>query len=66
LATQRTIARFRPQFEGDLQHDAHELLAFLLDGLHEDLNRIRNKPSVLNPDYDGQGDDFVRALRINH
>src|SRR5690606_26098825 len=26
--TQRTIARFRPQFEGDLQHDAHELLAF--------------------------------------
>ena len=34
-----TIAKFADQFTGFGQHDAQELLAFLLDGLHEDLNR---------------------------
>ena len=34
------IGRFAPQFTGFQQHDSHELLAFLLDGLNEDLNRI--------------------------
>lgn len=38
-----TLGRWAPQFEGFNQHDAHELLAFLLDGLHEDLNRISGK-----------------------
>jgi ubiquitin C-terminal hydrolase len=39
-----TIGRFAPQFSGYAQHDSQELLAFLLDGLHEDLNRVRKKP----------------------
>ena len=34
------------------QHDSQELLAFLLDGLHEDLNRIRSKPPVEIPTGD--------------
>jgi len=41
-----TIQRFAPQFSGYQQHDSQELLAFLLDGLHEDLNRIKKKPYV--------------------
>ena len=28
------------------QHDSQEFLAFLLDGLHEDLNLVREKPYV--------------------
>jgi ubiquitin carboxyl-terminal hydrolase 4/11/15 len=28
------------------QHDSQELLAFLLDGLHEDLNRVTEKPYI--------------------
>ncbi|KJE90982.1 Usp8 protein, variant 2 [Capsaspora owczarzaki ATCC 30864] len=32
------VCRFGPQFAGGEQHDSQELLAFLLDGLHEDLN----------------------------
>jgi ubiquitin carboxyl-terminal hydrolase 4/11/15 len=40
------IERFAPQFNGYAQHDSQELLAFLLDGLHEDLNRIIKKPPV--------------------
>lgn len=41
-----TIGKFAPQFSGYQQHDSQELLAFLLDGLHEDLNRVKQKPYV--------------------
>ncbi|CAI2193087.1 15128_t:CDS:10, partial [Funneliformis geosporum] len=37
------IGRFSSQFSGT-EHDFQEFLAFLLDGLHEDLNLIVNKP----------------------
>ena len=40
------LGQFAQQFTGYRQQDSQELLAFLLDGLHEDLNRIRNKPYV--------------------
>jgi ubiquitin carboxyl-terminal hydrolase 6/32 len=40
----RTISKVAPQFSGSEQHDAHELLATLLDGLHEDLNRSMSDP----------------------
>ena len=36
-----------------------ELLAFLLDGLHEDLNRIKNKPYIEEADSDGRPDAEV-------
>lgn len=36
-----------------------ELLAFLLDGLHEDLNRVKNKPYILSKDADGRPDEEV-------
>ena len=39
LSLQWTIGRYAPQFNGFQQQDAQELLNFLLDGLHEDLNR---------------------------
>lgn len=52
----QTLQRFAPQFIGYQQHDSQELLAFLLDGLHEDLNRILKKPYVENPDWKGEGD----------
>lgn len=34
-----TLQKIEPRFAGYQQHDAQELLNFLLDGLHEDLNR---------------------------
>lgn len=40
------IAQFAPQFSGYQQHDSQEFLAFLLDGLHEDINRIQEKPYI--------------------
>lgn len=40
------LGQFAPQFMGYRQQDSQELLAFLLDGLHEDLNRITKKPYI--------------------
>ncbi|CAB4310728.1 unnamed protein product [Prunus armeniaca] len=53
------LARFAPQFSGYNQHDSQELLAFLLDGLHEDLNRVKNKPYIETKDSDGRPDEEV-------
>lgn len=50
------MGRFAPQFSGYQQQDCQELLAFLLDGLHEDLNRIRKKPYIQLKDADGRPD----------
>lgn len=46
-----TTSRFAPQFAGYGQHDTQEFIAFLLDGLHEDLNRILKKPYIEKPDW---------------
>jgi ubiquitin carboxyl-terminal hydrolase 4/11 len=53
------LQRFAPQFSGYAQHDTQEFLAFLLDGLHEDLNRVLKKPYVEIPDWDGEGDQAL-------
>ena len=52
-----TTSRFAPQFAGYGQHDTQEFIAFLLDGLHEDLNRIQKKPYVEKPDWKPGGGD---------
>ncbi|TFY56337.1 hypothetical protein EVG20_g8964 [Dentipellis fragilis] len=44
------LQRFAPQFSGYHQQDSQELVAFLLDGLHEDLNRVKERPYVEKPD----------------
>jgi ubiquitin C-terminal hydrolase len=51
------LGTFAPQFNGYRQHDSQELLAFLLDGIHEDLNRVMNKPYVEDGDCDGERDE---------
>ncbi|KAH7927348.1 cysteine proteinase [Leucogyrophana mollusca] len=58
------LQRFAPQFSGYQQHDSQELVAFLLDGLHEDLNRVLKKPYVEKPDWEGGGDvELVHLAR---
>ncbi|KAL0446556.1 UNVERIFIED_CONTAM: Ubiquitin carboxyl-terminal hydrolase 10 [Sesamum latifolium] len=57
------LARFAPQFSGYNQHDSQDDLQFvlrnLLDGLHEDLNRVKQKPYIETKDYDGRPDEEV-------
>lgn len=59
---QTQVGRFAPQFSGYQQQDSHELLAFLLDGLHEDLNRIRKKPYIQLKDANGRPDKVRPAV----
>lgn len=42
----QTIANFAPQFNNVYQHDSHEFCSFLMDGIHEDCNRVKVKPYV--------------------
>lgn len=57
LPAQAIVASKASQFTGYAQHDAQEFMAFLLDGLHEDLNRIQNKPYTETVDSDGRLDE---------
>ena len=49
-----TLSQHCEMFAGYSQHDTQELLLFLLDALHEDLNRVVRKPYVEIFDFDGR------------
>lgn len=51
------LSTFAPQFSGHHQHDSQELLSYLLDGIHEDLNRVKTRPFVEDKDCDGTRDE---------
>lgn len=62
-----TIGKFAPQFSGYQQQDSQELIAYLLDGLHEDLNRILKKPYTEQVESNGRPDDVVADESwVNH
>ncbi|CAF4722565.1 unnamed protein product [Rotaria sp. Silwood1] len=55
-----SVAKFgSSRFTDFQQHDSQEFLSFLLDGLHEDLNRVHNKPYVELKDSDNRPDEDV-------
>lgn len=56
-----TIGEFRPQFAGTEQQDSQEFMNFLLDGLHEDLNRIKKKPHVQKIESKGRDDILISS-----
>lgn len=54
----KQIGKLNETFAGFAQQDSQELLRFLLDGLHEDLNRVRQKPKWYElEDIDGESDE---------
>ena len=60
------MGKFNESFAGNEQHDAQELLAFLLSGLSEDLNRIVKKPYIEAPDSDGRPDAELAEIWWNN
>ena len=40
------VSSVNHMFSGYAQHDSQEFFSFLVDGIHEDLNRIKKKPYV--------------------
>ncbi|CAF4349932.1 unnamed protein product, partial [Rotaria magnacalcarata] len=60
-ALKQNVARYAPQFSGYSQQDSQEFMSFLLDGLHEDLNLVKQKPYMEKKDDDGVVDDVKLA-----
>jgi ubiquitin carboxyl-terminal hydrolase 4/11/15 len=60
------IGKFAPQFSGYSQHDSQELLAFLLDGLHEDLNRVLKKPYIEAKEDDKRPEQEIATEAWEH
>ncbi|KAM3143639.1 hypothetical protein pb186bvf_004401, partial [Paramecium bursaria] len=61
------IGKYASQFSGYNQQDSQELLSYLLDGLHEDLNRVKRKPYVNNDiEYKGQPDPELASFFWNN
>ncbi|KAF0290804.1 Ubiquitin carboxyl-terminal hydrolase 2 [Amphibalanus amphitrite] len=46
------IQRLAPRFMGSQQQDAQEFLRYLLEGLHEDVNRVTSQPKPITTDID--------------
>ncbi|KAJ0172880.1 hypothetical protein K1T71_011056 [Dendrolimus kikuchii] len=62
LRVRWVVSRHARALGGGGQHDAQELLAWLLDALHEDLNRAHPDAAVgANADSDGRPDQVVAA-----
>ena len=55
----QVLGEFQPRFSGYQQHDSSEFLSFLLDGLHEDLNRVHKKPLTAAVESGGRPDLVV-------
>ena len=53
----RIVSAYAPQFVGYQQHDSQELLGFILDRVHEDLNLVKKKPYFEDNEVVGQNDD---------
>lgn len=59
------ISEKNPQFQGYSQHDSHELMAAVLDGIHEDLNRCIEKPIIETLSGDGSNDIEIASENWN-
>lgn len=58
----RVLGKKIARFSGYGQQDACELLNYLLDLIHEDLNRVKKKPYVEMPDQNGRSDQEMSNL----
>lgn len=58
-----TVGKCRSTFSGWGQQDSQEFLGFLLDGLQEDLSRIKKKPYIEKPDSTDDMIDNPEAIK---
>ena len=59
----KVISVFATQFSGYAQHDSHELLSYLLTGLHEDLNKVKTKKYVELPDLADKPENIAADIQ---
>ena len=58
-----TIGHFNSLFADYHQQDSQEFIAYLLDGLHEDLNRVLKKPYVEKPELAEGEENSEKAIQ---
>lgn len=61
VSFKKVLGRLQPDWAGLGQQDAHEVIGFLLDKLHEDLNIVGKKPFVEKKEGDGVNDARIAA-----
>lgn len=59
------VTKHAQEFSGGGQHDSQELLAWLLDALHEDLNRVTERSYTELKDSNGRADALVAVEAWN-
>ncbi|XP_035207207.1 ubiquitin carboxyl-terminal hydrolase 2-like isoform X1 [Stegodyphus dumicola] len=52
------VQRYAPRFSGNSQQDAQEFLRYLLQGLHDDINRVKVSSNMTIRRDSGSGDSF--------
>ncbi|XP_042226967.1 ubiquitin carboxyl-terminal hydrolase 15-like isoform X1 [Homarus americanus] len=62
----KEMAKYNPDYTFCNMNDCHEFLLFLLDGLHEDCNRVVNKPYVELPETAGRPDKELAAEAVEY
>ncbi|XP_065569068.1 ubiquitin carboxyl-terminal hydrolase 2-like [Artemia franciscana] len=50
----KLVNAYRPDFRGNDQQDSDEFLVFLLDALHEDLNKVKKKQPMKEQENEGK------------
>ncbi|XP_021370676.1 ubiquitin carboxyl-terminal hydrolase 2-like isoform X1 [Mizuhopecten yessoensis] len=61
------VQKFAPRFTGYAQQDAQEFLRYLLEGLHEDVNRVRTKPkpvTIKDEDFTNDSEKASEYYRV--
>ena len=58
----RVFSGFARQFAGFSQHDSQEMLSFLLDGIHEDLNRVTIRPTSSETPSEGLSESQIADI----
>jgi len=53
------MCSLKSQYNGSEQHDSQEFLSFLIDGIHEDLNRI-----IVKPQYSPTAEEEAELERL--
>jgi ubiquitin carboxyl-terminal hydrolase 4/11/15 len=61
-ALKSALSQFAPMFSGYQHHDSQEFLGYLIDGIHEDLNRVKKKPIVEQIETDNEKDYEVAMM----
>jgi len=56
------VQRFAPRFMGYAQQDAQEFLRYLLEGLHEDVNRVTTRPKPILTEIEDSLSDSQKAM----